>query len=244
MTDAKLKSYVDRIERLDGEQQTVGLDKRSVYDEAKAAGYDKKALRRLIAERKREDKDAATIAKVEEYRALLAMPGATVRSVAAQVGTSKTKVQRLVPKKDSGTPAIVNTDLTVINEPPHAPETGVIIEDAAPGVCVDGIPAPTVAAPVVPHASTLQTAEVGALPVTPVPDGGVGAGTIPDAVARALVRDTMLAMEEAAVPTPSVGAIAEPSAAQRVASPEPDPWIAADEARARLDESKRAKGFA
>lgn len=101
---AKLKSYVERVERLDTEQATVGLDKRAVFDEAKTAGINTKMLRRYLAERKRDAKDSATDKEtLDSYRALLEAPGSTYRGVAAQVGLSKTKLQRLVPKRENGT---------------------------------------------------------------------------------------------------------------------------------------------
>lgn len=116
-TAAEIKSYVDRIERLDTEQQTVGLDKKSVYDEAKKAGVNTKMLRRFIAERKRDAKDSQTDKDaLEAYRAALGEPGATYRSVAEKLGMTKSKLHRLVPNRGNGT------------EPPHDPETGEISE--------------------------------------------------------------------------------------------------------------------
>lgn len=62
---ADLKSLMERIERLEEERKDIGDDIRSIYAEAKAAGFDSKALRKLIQLRK---KDAA---KREEEQTLL-----------------------------------------------------------------------------------------------------------------------------------------------------------------------------
>lgn len=61
----KLKTYISRIEKLDSEKQTFVEDIKTVYSEIKAAGYDTKVVRRLVAERK---KDAA---QQQEFEAVL-----------------------------------------------------------------------------------------------------------------------------------------------------------------------------
>jgi uncharacterized protein (UPF0335 family) len=78
MGDAKLKSFVDRIETIETEQREVGKGKREVYDEAKDAGYNTKALRRLISERRMKDRDEITEA-MDGYRVALGMAAAAVR---------------------------------------------------------------------------------------------------------------------------------------------------------------------
>ena len=117
MTDAsKLQSYVDRIENLETEAKALGLDKRSIFEEAQKAGYSAKALRWAIADKKRAAQDAEAHALLTQYRALLNLPGATYRSVAEQTGAKRSTLQRLVPKNERGT------------EPSHDPETGEINE--------------------------------------------------------------------------------------------------------------------
>jgi uncharacterized protein (UPF0335 family) len=51
-----LKAFVERIERLEEEKKTISDDIRDVYAEAKANGFDTKALRAVIRMRK-EDAD-------------------------------------------------------------------------------------------------------------------------------------------------------------------------------------------
>lgn len=48
----QIKSIVERIERLEEEKAALTADIREVYAEAKANGYDVKALRRVVRERK------------------------------------------------------------------------------------------------------------------------------------------------------------------------------------------------
>ena len=50
----QLKSIVERIERLEEEKKTIADDIKEVYAEAKGIGYDVKALRKVIAMRKRD----------------------------------------------------------------------------------------------------------------------------------------------------------------------------------------------
>jgi uncharacterized protein (UPF0335 family) len=48
----RLKSFVERIERLEEEKAALTSDTRDVYAEAKSAGFDVKILRQLIRLRK------------------------------------------------------------------------------------------------------------------------------------------------------------------------------------------------
>jgi len=61
----RLRSLVDRIERLEEERKALGGDIRDIYAEAKSAGFDVKVLRQLIRIRKQEPAD------VEEQETLL-----------------------------------------------------------------------------------------------------------------------------------------------------------------------------
>ncbi len=47
-----LKAFVERIERLEEEKKTIADDVRDVYAEAKANGFDAKALRTVVRLRK------------------------------------------------------------------------------------------------------------------------------------------------------------------------------------------------
>ena len=61
----RLRSLVERIERLEEERKALGSDIRDIYAEAKSAGFDIKVLRQLIRLRKQEPAD------VEEQETLL-----------------------------------------------------------------------------------------------------------------------------------------------------------------------------
>lgn len=53
-----LKLFVERIERLEEECKTINDDKRDVYAEAKSSGFDVKALKAVIAYRRKDPADA------------------------------------------------------------------------------------------------------------------------------------------------------------------------------------------
>lgn len=52
-----LKSFIERIERLEEEKANIGTDIKEVYAEAKGTGFDTKIIRKLIALRKMEPND-------------------------------------------------------------------------------------------------------------------------------------------------------------------------------------------
>lgn len=69
---AHLRSFVERIERLEEDRASIGADIREVYAEAKGVGFDVKALRIIVRERREDaDKLAERKAVLEIYRAAL-----------------------------------------------------------------------------------------------------------------------------------------------------------------------------
>ena len=69
----QLRSFVERIERLAEEKKTTADDIKDVYAEAKANGFDVKALRAVIRMRKEDaDERAELEAVVETYLEALA----------------------------------------------------------------------------------------------------------------------------------------------------------------------------
>lgn len=50
----KLKSYIERIERMEEEKAALASDVRDIYAEAKANGFDTKTMRQVIKLRKME----------------------------------------------------------------------------------------------------------------------------------------------------------------------------------------------
>src|SRR3954470_1724357 len=61
----RLRSIIERIERLEEERKALGSDIKDIFAEAKSAGCDVKGLRQLISIRKKEP------AEVEEQESLL-----------------------------------------------------------------------------------------------------------------------------------------------------------------------------
>lgn len=48
----RLKSFIQRVERLEEERKTLSADVREVYSEAKSGGFDPKIMRKIIQLRK------------------------------------------------------------------------------------------------------------------------------------------------------------------------------------------------
>ena len=61
----QLRAFVERVERLEEEKKTISDDIRDVYAEAKAVGYDAKALRTIVRLRKQDE------AERKEYETVL-----------------------------------------------------------------------------------------------------------------------------------------------------------------------------
>lgn len=62
----QLKSFVERIERLEEEKQTIADDIKDVYAEAKANGYDTKILRQVIRIRKQDKSEREEMESILE----------------------------------------------------------------------------------------------------------------------------------------------------------------------------------
>ena len=61
----RLRSLIERVERLDEERRALGSDIRDIFAEAKSAGFDPGVLREVIRLRKKEP------AEIEEQETLL-----------------------------------------------------------------------------------------------------------------------------------------------------------------------------
>ena len=55
----ELRQFIERIERLNAEKQEAADLAKEVYAEAKGRGYDTKAMRKIVARRKRDRDDLA-----------------------------------------------------------------------------------------------------------------------------------------------------------------------------------------
>ena len=71
---SQLRSFIERIERLEGEKKTISDDIKEVYSELKGSGFDSKAVREVIRLRKKEDHERQEEeAMVQLYKNALGM---------------------------------------------------------------------------------------------------------------------------------------------------------------------------
>ena len=74
VTAGELRQFIERFERLEIEKADIAESQKEVMAEAKARGYDTKAMRKLIALRKRSADDIAEEeAVLEMYKSALGM---------------------------------------------------------------------------------------------------------------------------------------------------------------------------
>ena len=143
MSDNRLKSLADRIERLMDERDGIQSDIRDIYAEAKSAGYVPKVLRKAIT-RKRMDPDKRseedTILDLYEdalspsmRRAVqMAKAGATSREIETETGIDHVTVTRSVSlNKKSETPKPEDGD-DGITESCGAQQGGGVADSAPP----------------------------------------------------------------------------------------------------------------
>jgi uncharacterized protein (UPF0335 family) len=70
----RLRSFVERIERLEEERAALGADIREVYSEAKGVGFDIKVMRQLVRLRKLDSQDRQEQeAELDLYKSALGM---------------------------------------------------------------------------------------------------------------------------------------------------------------------------
>jgi uncharacterized protein (UPF0335 family) len=122
MTDPKLKSLVERIERLMDERDGIASDIRDIYSEAKGVGYVPKVLRKVIARARADQTKLAEEETLQDlYEAALDGPtrkaltmaasGATAREIESATGIDHVTVSRSVSlvkhEKKAGEPTSV-----------------------------------------------------------------------------------------------------------------------------------------
>lgn len=133
----RVKSFVERVEKLEEERKAIGGDIRDVYAEAKGVGYDVKTLRWAVQERRIDSADRAERDSLREvYAHALGMAveavrnGMTYREAEEEFGFSKSAIHRAShqPRDDvSGTHhRVMLADDIGQWLPPHDPETGVL----------------------------------------------------------------------------------------------------------------------
>jgi uncharacterized protein (UPF0335 family) len=82
----RLKSLIERIERLEEEKRALGEDVKEVYAEAKGAGFEPKIMRQIVRIRKRDKDDLDEEESLLDVykRALGMLPDSAPRSQAAE----------------------------------------------------------------------------------------------------------------------------------------------------------------
>lgn len=71
---ARLRSFIERVERLEEEKKALAEDIKEVYAEAKGNGFDVKTMRKIVALRKKDPDDRAEEdALLDTYMAALGM---------------------------------------------------------------------------------------------------------------------------------------------------------------------------
>lgn len=140
MSDKRLKSLADRINRLMDERDAIGADIRDIYTEAKGVGYIPKALRKVIARLRMDpDKLKEDDTLVELYEAALGpvgkamqavRQGATLDAAAEANGVHRATVARARAVAKSYENATVAKRREIATQPHDA--DGVIIENPAP----------------------------------------------------------------------------------------------------------------
>ena len=70
----ELRSFIERIERLDAEKKDIADQQKEVMAEAKSRGYDTKVMRKLVTMRKKDPQEISEEeAVLELYREALGM---------------------------------------------------------------------------------------------------------------------------------------------------------------------------
>jgi uncharacterized protein (UPF0335 family) len=81
----RLKSFIERIERLEEEKRALAEDIKEVYAEAKGVGFDTKTMRQVIKIRKMDQDDLdEQEALLDVYKRALGMIPALAEEVAAE----------------------------------------------------------------------------------------------------------------------------------------------------------------
>ena len=74
VTGQRLRAFIDRVERLEEEKTALAEDIKEVYGEAKAVGFDKKTIRKIIRLRKMDiDKRREEDELLELYKSAIGM---------------------------------------------------------------------------------------------------------------------------------------------------------------------------
>ncbi|PZO78468.1 MAG: hypothetical protein DI629_12285 [Mesorhizobium amorphae] len=94
---AQLRSYVERVERLDADIKDLNADKSELYQQAKGDGFDVKALRAVVAKRKLDD------AKREEADMIFDLYWSALHGVPSRVHVHEARAREEQVSSQAGT---------------------------------------------------------------------------------------------------------------------------------------------
>lgn len=99
----RLRSFVERIERLEEEKKALVADIREVYSEAKGEGFDTKAMRQVIKERKQDAAERQEFEAVcDLYRQALGMAGPLGEAAAERAITPLERAREIIGEAGGG----------------------------------------------------------------------------------------------------------------------------------------------
>lgn len=135
ISSGRLKSFIERIERLKEEQKAIAADIREVFGEAKGVGYDTKTMRKVIALRELDPADREeqqllldaymfALETVDRVEARVAS-GESVRSAAATEGMSKSTAARRVSQNRDNAGNGTAASVDVISPPEVADDLAI-----------------------------------------------------------------------------------------------------------------------
>ena len=135
MSDNRLKSLIERIERLITERQGIAGDIRDIFTEAKSAGYVPKAMRKVIARRAMNASDLAEEdALIEAYEAAagsagvaakMMANGATIDEASAATGVKRSTAGFLkAPRKIQESQKLDEPKTADVQQPGNSSERG------------------------------------------------------------------------------------------------------------------------
>lgn len=105
----QLKAFVERIERLESEIKELNSDKSDIYSEAKASGFDVRALKAVVARRRKDPNEA------DEHDALVDLYLSTLNGK-SETGTLYATRARAREDDSSADPLAIPSDLSI---PPY-----------------------------------------------------------------------------------------------------------------------------
>ena len=149
----RLRSLIERIERLKEEQKALASDVRDIFSEAKGIGYDVKTMRKVIALRAMDAADRAeqetlldtymhALGMIDRVEARIAS-GESIRGAAKAEGMTSSTAHRRVSQKrtnvENGTPSE-----TAVSDPPGSGEQdgGKTLGAAQPDAAADDLALP------------------------------------------------------------------------------------------------------